>query len=149
MDTELFNARKDRILSILEELEKESAKRRFAYLRQIHLVVSALLGLLIPLLCTSTRSIELHRGMLLLASAILTIVFLLITLLIYYSQCILPAYNLKSFRKEAPKVLMSDVGHVSFGKSIPLWYKVLEGLSYIGTTAGISLIAFSFLKGLN
>ncbi len=145
MNIKLFDERKERLLSILEELEKESAKRRFAYLRQLHLVVSALLGLLVPLLCTGTHNIELHRETLLRASVILTMVFLLITLLIYYSQCILPTSNLKSFRKEAPKALESGADYVSFGKSIPLWYEVAEFLSYIGTTVGISLLAFSFL----
>lgn len=144
--TILIKERQKAIFSILEELEKDAAKRRFSYLRQIHLVVSALLGLLIPLLCTNIHNIELHQGMLLLAVVILTMVFLLITLLIYYSQCILPVHNLKSFRKAAPKALMSDDGYVSFGKSIPLWYEIVEFLSYIGTTVGIILLAFSFLK---
>lgn len=144
MDEQLYNKRLRAVINQLAVLEKEAAQRRFAYLRQMILAVSALLGLIIPLTQKSSHSTPLLQETLLAGVVLLSTAFVTISLLLYYSQCIAPAREIKSFRKEAPKSLYTDERFLSYGTPLPCWYNVLEFSAYLITSSGVVALCVSF-----
>lgn len=128
----------------LKSLVDQKNSSRVSWHRQIVLVSSTLLGVLISLGDIDSVSQLFHFCM---ASGILllSVGSLLTMILVYYHSVWLSRKELESYRDSLDKALQSNSPVVSYGVYLPRWCKIVEALAYISISIAFLVLGISYV----